>query len=61
MFIRPGAQVRRPRNAARKARRTSERGVRMSPVRTPMRISLSLRRYSGVATAAGHTVVTVTP
>ena len=60
-FMNPGEMTRRPRNIAFKARRTSDRGVRMNPIFTPMRIVFSLIRYRGVATAAGHTVVTPTP
>ena len=60
-FMNAGLSTRLPRYIALKLRRTSQRGVRMRPTRTPSFISLGSSLYRGVAIAAGQTVVIPTP
>ena len=60
-FSREGLITRRPWNIALRARLTSHFGVWTSPSFRPQFIIRELMLYSGVAIAAGQTVVTPTP
>ena len=61
IFISPGLTVRRPRIMARRARLASHWGLRIKPIRLPAFLNFDGRGYRGVSTAAGQTVVTLTP